>query len=127
MSAESLSGPMGIGHMSGQITMGAAASADAAGVNWLAGAGHVLVSLLLFSAVLSVSVGLINLAPIPVLDGGHLMFYAVEAVSGKPVSEGVQAFGYRFGLACVLALFVFATFNDLQRLGVFGFVGRLFS
>lgn len=127
MSAESLSGPMGIGHMSGQITMGAAASAERAGADWLTGAGHVLVSLLLFSAVLSVSVGLINLAPIPVLDGGHLMFYGVEAISGKPVSETVQAVGYRVGLACVLALFVFATFNDLQRLGVFGFVGRLFS
>ena len=76
---------------------------------------------------LSVSVGLLNLLPIPVLDGGHLLFYAYESVVRRPVRASVQAAGYRVGLALLLCLMLFATWNDLQRLGVFHFLGGLFS
>ena len=62
---------------------------------------------------ISVSVGLINLFPIPLLDGGHLLFYAIEAVRRRPLSEGAQEIGFRIGFAVVLMLMMFATFNDL--------------
>jgi regulator of sigma E protease len=62
---------------------------------------------------ISVSVGLINLFPIPLLDGGHLLFYAIEAVRRKPLSEGAQEIGFRIGFAVVVMLMIFATFNDL--------------
>jgi len=64
-------------------------------------------------AVISVSVGFINLMPIPLLDGGHLLFYAIEAVRREPLSERTQEIGFRIGLAVVLALMIFSTFNDL--------------
>lgn len=63
-------------------------------------------------AVLSISVGLINLFPIPLLDGGHLLFYAIEAVRGRPLSDSTQEFGFKIGFALVLSLMVFATWND---------------
>ena len=68
------------------------------------------------AAVLSVSIGLINLFPIPMLDGGHLLYYAIEAVRGKPLSESAQEFGFRIGIAIVLALMLIATFNDIMHL-----------
>jgi regulator of sigma E protease len=68
------------------------------------------------AAILSVSIGLINLFPIPMLDGGHLLFYAIEAVRGRPLSEHTQEIGYRIGLALVLMLMIFATWNDLIHL-----------
>ena len=64
------------------------------------------------TAVLSVSIGLINLFPIPLLDGGHLLFYAIEAVRGSPLSERTQEIGFRIGLAIVLMLLVFTTYQD---------------
>ncbi len=67
-------------------------------------------------ALISVSVGLINLFPIPLLDGGHLLFYAIEAVRRRPLSERSQEIGFRIGLAVILSLMVFVTFNDLQIL-----------
>ncbi len=67
-------------------------------------------------AVLSVSIGLLNLFPIPLLDGGHLLFYAVEAVRGRPLSERAQEMGFRIGLGLVLMLMVFATYNDILHL-----------
>jgi len=63
-------------------------------------------------AVLSISVGLINLFPIPLLDGGHLLFYAIEAVRGRPLSETTQEYGFKIGFALVISLMVFATWND---------------
>jgi regulator of sigma E protease len=78
--------------------------------------------------VISVALGLFNLFPIPLLDGGHLLFYAAEALRGKPLSERAQEYGMRFGMLVVLAIFVLATFNDLKyRLDLFGFVSGLFS
>jgi len=68
------------------------------------------------AAVLSVSIGLLNLFPIPLLDGGHLLFYGIEAVRGKPLSERAQEVGFRVGLAIVVMLMIFATFNDLSHI-----------
>jgi regulator of sigma E protease len=60
-----------------------------------------------------VSIGLLNLFPVPMLDGGHLLFYAYEALRGRPLSEKAQEMGFRIGLALVIMLMVFATWNDL--------------
>ena len=68
------------------------------------------------AAVLSVSIGLLNLFPIPLLDGGHLLFYSIEAVRGRPLSERAQEVGFRIGLAIVVMLMIFATFNDIVHL-----------
>ncbi len=64
-------------------------------------------------AMISVSLGLINLFPIPVLDGGHLLFYGIEAVRGRPLGERAQEFSFKIGLALVLSLMIFVTVNDL--------------
>jgi regulator of sigma E protease len=72
--------------------------------------------LLWFMAVLSVNLGLINLFPVPVLDGGHLLFYAAEWVRGRPLGQRAQEYGFRLGLALVLTLMVFATWNDLANI-----------
>ncbi|MEX2474970.1 RIP metalloprotease RseP [Marinobacter sp.] len=69
-----------------------------------------------FLAYLSVSLGVLNLLPIPVLDGGHIVYYTIEAIRRKPVSEQVQAFGLRIGMVLILTLMVFALYNDLMRL-----------
>jgi len=104
MSASGMSGPLGIASAAGQVA--------ALGV----------ASLVSFIAILSVNLGLLNLFPIPVLDGGHLMFYAAEAVRGRPLPARVVDYGYRAGFAAILALFVFITANDLARQGVFHWV-----
>ncbi|NJN37244.1 MAG: hypothetical protein HC794_09660 [Nitrospiraceae bacterium] len=83
--------------------------------------GHVastggLVSLLTLAAVLSVSIGLMNLFPVPMLDGGHLVFYAFEALTGRPLSERIQEYAFRAGIALVLMLTVFVTWNDIMRI-----------
>ena len=78
-------------------------------------------------AMLSVSIGLLNLFPVPMLDGGHLLYYAVEAVRGRPLGEQAQEYGFRIGLALVMMLMVFATWNDLVHLQVFAFLSGLFS
>ena len=75
-----------------------------------------LPSLFSLAAVLSVSIGLLNLFPVPLLDGGHLLFYGIEAVRGKPLSERAQEMGFRIGLAIVLMLMIFATYNDILHL-----------
>ena len=86
-----------------------------------------LIAAIQFAAFLSVSLGLINLFPIPALDGGHLMFYVFEALRGKPLSRRAQEYGLRLGLLLVAGLMFFTTFNDLNRLDLFGFVSGLFS
>ena len=96
-SADQLGGPIRIAEMSGQMaTLGLAA-------------------LLQFTAVISVSIGFLNLLPIPILDGGHLVFYAIEAIRGRPVNERAQEIAFRIGLSLVLMLMVFATWNDVSR------------
>ena len=69
-----------------------------------------------FLAYLSVSLGVLNLLPVPVLDGGHIVYYTIEAIRRKPLSEQAQAFGLRIGMALILTLMVFALYNDLMRL-----------
>jgi regulator of sigma E protease len=69
-----------------------------------------------FLAYLSVSLGVLNLLPVPVLDGGHIVYYTIEAIRRKPLSEQVQALGLRIGMALILTLMVFALYNDLMRL-----------
>lgn len=95
---DQLGGPLRIAQVSGQMaTLG-------------------FIVFLNFMAIISVSIGLINLFPIPMLDGGHLLFYGIEAVRGKPLSESTQEIGFRIGLAFVLMLMIFATWNDLIHL-----------
>ncbi|MBB5322597.1 sigma E protease regulator RseP [Marinobacter oulmenensis] len=69
-----------------------------------------------FLAYLSVSLGILNLLPVPVLDGGHIVYYTIEAIRGRPVSEQAQAIGLRIGMALILTLMMFALYNDLMRL-----------
>ncbi len=94
-------------HLSGPVTIAKVAGASAQ---------YGLSAYLGFLALLSVSLGVLNLLPIPVLDGGHLAYYFIEVIKGRPVSEKVQMIGYRIGLYMVIALMVFALYNDLSRL-----------
>jgi len=115
-----------------QMVTGARSSDDIGGVLRIAKmSGDVAqigtVSLILFSVMLSINLGLINLFPVPMLDGGHLVYYAVEAVRGKPLGQKVQEFGLKVGLALVLSLMLFATWNDLVYLKVVDFVKSLFT
>jgi regulator of sigma E protease len=123
VSADQIGGPIGIAQTSGQAAQYGGEGAPNFGY-WLLGAFVVLIQL---AAGLSVSVGFMNLLPIPVLDGGHLLFYAYEAVARRPLGARAQAAGYRVGLALLLSFMLFATWNDLQRLRVFSFLGGLFS
>ena len=85
-----------------------------------------LSQVILLMAMLSVNLGLINLFPIPMLDGGHLAFYVAEAVRGRPLGQTAQEYGFRFGLILVLLLVVFVTWNDLVHLRVIEFLKELF-
>jgi regulator of sigma E protease len=82
-------------------------------------------SLLNFIALLSINLGLVNLLPIPILDGGHLVFYAAEALRGRPLPARAQDYGYRIGFAIIASIFVVISFNDLVRTGAFRWVGHL--
>lgn len=105
--SDELGGPLRIAQMSGEVAEGG------------------IVPLLWFMSVLSINLGLINLFPVPVLDGGHLLFYAAEAIRGKPLGQRAQEYGFRIGLALVLTLMVFATWNDLVHLRIVEFVKGL--
>ncbi|HAU28487.1 MAG TPA: RIP metalloprotease RseP [Rhodospirillaceae bacterium] len=85
------------------------------------------VSLIWFMALLSVNLGLLNFFPIPLLDGGHLFFYACEAILRRPLSEKAQEIGFRIGFGLVMMLLVFATWNDLVSLRVVEFIKRVSS
>jgi len=97
-SADQLGGPIRIAQVAGQVATSG------------------FTPILRFVALISVSIGLLNLFPIPLLDGGHLLFYAIEAVRGRPLSDRAQEYGFRFGLAVVLLLMLFATYNDLLHI-----------
>ena len=114
---------IGIAKVSGEFAHAGAHGAPNLGAKVL-GVSLALTTLI---AVLSVNIGFANLLPLPVLDGGHLLFYAYEAAARRPLGAKVQAAGYRVGLALLLGFVLFATWNDLQQLHVFNFVGRLFS
>lgn len=95
--ADQLGGPIRVAEMSGQMaTLGVGA-------------------LLQLTAVLSVSIGFLNLLPVPILDGGHLVFYAIEIIRGRPVGEKAQEIAFKIGLSLVLMLMIFATWNDVSR------------
>jgi regulator of sigma E protease len=102
-----LGGPLRIAELSGQV------------------AELGLASMIQFIGILSINLGLINLFPIPVLDGGHLMFYFAEAVRGRPIPARAQEYGFRAGIALLAGLFVFATWNDLSNIGLFHWVASL--
>lgn len=105
--AEEIGGPLRIAQMSGEVAeMG-------------------LVSLLTFIALLSVNLALINLFPIPILDGGHLLFYAAEALRGRPLTARAQEYAFRGGFALLVTLMVLATWNDLTHLGIVRWVASL--
>jgi len=107
--ADELGGIIRIAHISGQV------------------AQFGIASFLSFLAVLSVNLGLINLLPIPILDGGHLAFYLVEWIRGRPLGPKVQEYGFGLGLAFVLALFLFVTWKDLEYFKFFEFITGLFT
>jgi regulator of sigma E protease len=96
-SADQIGGPIRIAQISGQVaTLG-------------------LIPLMHLAAVLSISIGLLNLFPVPLLDGGHLLFYAAEVLRGRPLSDRSQEYGFRVGLVLVLMLMVFAFYNDFHQ------------
>ncbi|MFN0263521.1 RIP metalloprotease RseP [Tepidamorphus sp. 3E244] len=101
--ASQLGGPIRIAQISGDVAQQAGFAA--------------LVSL---TAILSVSIGLLNLFPVPMLDGGHLLFYGIEALRGRPLSARAEDISYRIGLALVLMLMLFATWNDITNLNLLG-------
>lgn len=95
---EDLGGPVRIAQFSGQAAQSG------------------IVNAIMFVALLSVALGLFNLFPVPMLDGGHLLFYGIEALRGRPLSERVQEYSFRIGMVLVLTLMVFVTWNDITRL-----------
>lgn len=97
-SSDELGGPLRIAQMSGEVAQG--------GISYLVA----------FMAILSINLGLINLFPVPLLDGGHLLFYAFEALRGRPLGQRAQEYGFRVGMVLVFSLMIFATWNDLVHL-----------
>jgi regulator of sigma E protease len=97
-SADGLGGPLRIAQMSGEIAQSG------------------FIALLWFMALLSVNLGLINLFPVPMLDGGHLLFYFLEVLRGKPLSEKAQEWGFRMGFGLIIGLMILATWNDLMHI-----------
>lgn len=107
--ADELGGVVRIAHLSGEVSqVGIVAIAN-------------------FMVMLSINLGLINLFPVPMLDGGHLLFYGIEAIRGRPLGERAQEYGFRIGFAFVIALMLFATWNDLVHFRVVDFVKQIVS
>jgi regulator of sigma E protease len=105
--SEGLGGPLKIAQLSGRV------------------AQHGIASMVSFIALLSVNLGLINLFPIPILDGGYLVFYLLEAIRGRPLPPRALDYGFRTGLALIACIFVFVTWNDLTSFGLFRWVAGL--
>ena len=120
-SGDLLNGPIGIAKAAGGVTEQAMAATPDPGLM----AANLALTFLSFAALVSIGIGIVNLLPIPVLDGGHLLFYGYEAVARRPVPARVQEAGYRVGLALLAGLMLFATWNDLQKLSLFKFLGGL--
>jgi regulator of sigma E protease len=119
-----LHGFVGMAKASGEMTRQAIADSPKSLPDQVSG---VLMNLIAFSALISVSIGFMNLLPVPILDGGHLMFYAYEWIAKRPLDIRVQAAGYRLGLALLVGLMLFANLHDLAVTRVFHFFGSLFS
>ena len=107
MLGKMLMGEVSWKHLSGPVTI-ADFAGQSAQMGWI--------SYLTFLALISISLGVLNLLPIPLLDGGHLMYYAIEIIKGRPVSERAMELGQRVGLALLLVMMAFAFYNDLNRL-----------
>ena len=107
--AEEIGGPLRIAEMSGHVAQDG---------GW---------ALIWFMAIISINLGLINLFPVPLLDGGHILFYGIEKLFGKPLNEKAQEVGFRIGMALVASLMLFATWNDLVHLEVIAKIRGLFS
>lgn len=107
--SDEIGGPLRIAQMSGQVAQSG---------GW---------ALIWFMAVISINLGLVNLFPVPLLDGGHLLFYAAEKIRGRPLHEKIQEYGFRLGFALVLSLMMFATWNDLVHLQVISKLRALLS
>jgi regulator of sigma E protease len=103
-SADELKGPVGIAKMSGQVTQ----TGDTFGETFR--------MILWFIAMLSANLGLVNLLPIPMLDGGHLAYYAIEGVRGKPMAQKFQEYGFRLGFGLIICLMVFTLYNDMRQM-----------
>lgn len=103
-STEELKGPLGIAKLSGQATQAGNTT------------GETLHVMLWFIAMLSANLGMVNLFPVPVLDGGHLVYYGIEAVRGKPMAERFMELGYKAGFVLLVSLMAFTVFNDLRQL-----------
>lgn len=115
-SGNQIAGPLGIINVSGQVAT-SALTGGGDNITWIDRLGFLALSLLKLAAVLSVAVGIVNLLPIPILDGGHLLFYGIEALrGGKPLPPSAQEWAYRAGFAVMASLFLFATWNDITRL-----------
>jgi regulator of sigma E protease len=108
-SADEIGGPIRIAKLSGEV------------------AKDGIVALIWFMAVISINLGLINLFPVPLLDGGHLLYYGIEWLRGRPLHQNVQEAGFRVGMAFILCLMLFATWNDLVNLKVISYLRGLFS
>lgn len=108
---DQLSGPLGIAKVSGALTSAAVEVSPDPAVQ----AATLAKTQIFFAAIVSIGIGFLNLLPVPILDGGHLLFYAYEAVARRPVPARVQEAGYRVGLALLAGLMLFATWNDLQK------------
>lgn len=117
-SMEHLNGPIGIATTAGQIANLAVSDAGPSGAEFgvAARAERLVIGLLTLSALLSVALGLMNLMPIPVLDGGHLVYYAYEAIVGNPPGPAIQMTGFRLGLVLILGMMLVATWNDISYL-----------
>jgi len=107
MIAKLITGDVSVKNLSGPISIAQGAGSSA---------GHGVVYFLSFLALISINLGIINLLPLPVLDGGHLVYYLIELFTGKPVPEKVQEMGFKFGAIALLGLMSIAIFNDLSRL-----------
>jgi regulator of sigma E protease len=100
--ADNLTGPLGIANLTGQT------------------ATNGFYALAMFMTVISINLFIVNLFPLPVLDGGHLVFLALEKLRGRPLGERAQNYAFQIGLACIVGLFLLSTFNDIKRFGWLG-------
>ena len=107
MLGKMITGEVSLKNLSGPITI-ADYAGQSAQMGWL--------YYLRFIALISISLGVLNLLPVPVLDGGHLMYYIVEIIKGRPVSERALEIGQRIGMVVLFSLMAFALYNDIHRL-----------
>jgi regulator of sigma E protease len=121
---DQLHGVIGMARVSGAITKRAIDDAPRDPGDQILG---VVVNLVGFAALISVGIGFMNLLPLPILDGGHLVFYAYEWLARRPLGARIQAASYRVGLALLVGLMLFANLHDLPLTRVFHFFGSLFS